>query len=443
MNIRISRRQKEFLFATEDEVLFGGSAGGGKSYGQVLDAFLYAMKYPKSKQIILRRTFPELEKSIIRTVMDVYPQEVFKYNSQKHSGTFKNGAILDFGYINGENDVYQYQSAEYDMIRFDELTHFTESMYIYLISRLRGANPYPKQVKSSSNPGNVGHAWVKARFIDQAPPDTTIITPAGTRRFIPSSVHDNIFLMKDDPGYLTRMENLPEDQKRALLYGDWDVFEGQYFTEFRRELHVIDPFPIPAHWRRYRALDYGLDMLACLWAAFDELGNAYIYKEYCKPDLLVSKAAEAIKERTTEEIRCTYAPADLWGRSRDTGKTQAEIFASNGVHLVQVQNGRIDGWLNLKEWLRPVPDGTGKEKPQLQIFSTCTELIRCIPLLQHDDKNPSDCDTQPHENTHAPDALRYLMDGRPSKTRLPKEHKPKAYDPLSDERPRRRGYMSK
>lgn len=443
MDLRISRRQKEFLNATENEVLFGGAAGGGKSYGQVIDALLYALKYPKSKQLILRRTFPELEKSIIRTVTELYPRDWFKYNSQKHSGMFRNGSIIDFGYINGEADVTQYQSAEYDVIRFDELTHFTEYMYIYMMSRLRGANEYPKQIKSSSNPGHVGHAWVKARFIDVAPPDTTFDSGKGTRRFIPSKVQDNIFLMKDDPDYIIRLENMPETERRALLEGDWDIFEGQYFTEFRRELHVVEPFEVPEHWRKYRAIDYGLDMLACLWAAFDELGNAYIYREYCKKDLLISKAAEAIVERTAEQIRCTYAPIDLWGRSRDTGKTQAEIFGNNGVYLTETKNNRADGWLNLKEWMRPVPDGTGDERPRLMIFSTCTELIRCIPLLQHDDKNPSDCATEPHDITHAPDALRYLFAGRPARTVIKQPPKPKPYDPLGDDTPTRRGFLGR
>lgn len=124
----------------------------GKSYGQLIDAMLYALKYPKSKQLILRRTFPELEKSLIRTHLELYPLGIYTYNSGNHMGKFKNGSIIDFSYCDNEKDVYKYQSAEYDVIRFDELTHFTESMYIYLLSRIRGANDYPKMAKSSTNP---------------------------------------------------------------------------------------------------------------------------------------------------------------------------------------------------------------------------------------------------------------------------------------------------
>ena len=152
MHIDITQKQKAFIDSQCDETLFGGAAGGGKSYGQLVDALIYALKYPKSKQLILRRTFPELEKSLIRTHLEFYPREVYSYNSANHLGKFKNGSIIDFSYCDTEKDIYKYQSAEYDVIRFDELTHFTEEMYIYLLSRIRGANNNPKMAKSSTNP---------------------------------------------------------------------------------------------------------------------------------------------------------------------------------------------------------------------------------------------------------------------------------------------------
>ena len=160
LELDVTPRQKAFIDATASEVLFGGAAGGGKSFGQCIDALLFALKYPGSKQLILRRTFRELDMSIIRTVLGIYPREIFKFNSSAHVGRFTNGSIIDFGYLATENDVYQYQSAEFDVIRFDELTHFTESQYVYLLSRLRGVNGFPKQMKSSTNPGGVGHARI-------------------------------------------------------------------------------------------------------------------------------------------------------------------------------------------------------------------------------------------------------------------------------------------
>ena len=171
MDIQLTKKQGDFVNSTAFETLFGGAAGGGKSYGQIVDALRYAVKYPGSKQIIFRRTFPDLERSIIRTSLDLYPREIASYNNSKHIWTFKNGSLIDFGYIDNEKDVYQYQSAEYDVIRFDELTHFTEFMYVYMISRCRGANDFPKGMKSSTNPGGVGHQWVKERFVDIGPPN--------------------------------------------------------------------------------------------------------------------------------------------------------------------------------------------------------------------------------------------------------------------------------
>lgn len=421
MDLRISRRQKEFINADADEVLFGGAAGGGKSYGQLIDALLFALKYPKSKQLILRRTFPELEKSLIRVSLELYPREVYTYNASKHTGVFRNGSMIDFSYCAAENDVYRYQSAEYDVIRFDELTHFTEDMYIYLISRVRGANGFPKMVKSSTNPGGVGHAWVKARFIDVGTPDTVHHCDAGTRIFIPSKVQDNKFLIESDPGYLDRLKNLSEKDQKALLYGDWDIFEGQYFTEWDRAQHVIAPFEIPSSWRRYFTMDYGLDMLAGYWIALDDAGNAYVYREIYRSGLIISEAARAIREMDDAGVYAYLAPPDLWNRRQDTGKSAAQIFSENGIPLVKAQNDRVQGWMALHEWLAMRENEFGERKPHLRIFENCVNLIRTLPSVVVDAKNPNDVAREPHELTHAPDAIRYFVAGRPIAADIPKE----------------------
>lgn len=404
LDIKITKKQKLFIEATETEVLFGGAAGGGKSYGQMIDALLFALKYPASRQLILRRTFAELEKSLIRTALSLYPRKLFTLNSTTHTGRFSNGSVIDFGYCAGENDVYQYQSAEYDVIRFDELTHFTEAQYVYLISRVRGANPYPKQIKSSTNPGGVGHSWVKARFIDPAMPRTPFDGADGMRRvFIPSLLDDNDFLTSSDPYYKKRLLALPPREQKALLHGDWNIFDGQYFTEFSASEHVVTPFEIPNSWRRYRTLDYGLDRLAVLWIAIAPDGTSYVYREFCESNLPIGSAAEAICERTTknEDIYATLAPPDMWSRSQETGKTKAALFAERGVIFTRTSNDRESGWLALKELL-----STAHGKPRLQIFDTCTEIIKCLPALRADRQRPTDCATEPHDITHAPDALR-------------------------------------
>ena len=402
--LTVTRKQKAFIDAEENEVLFGGAAGGGKSYGQMVDALLFALKYPASKQLVLRRTFAELEKSLIRISLSLFPREIYSFNASTHTGRFKNGSIIDFGYCAAEFDVYQYQSAEYDVIRFDELTHFTESQYVYLISRVRGANSYPKQVKSSTNPGGVGHGWVKRRFVDPSPPEKSFLGEDGLRRiFIPSFLEDNRFLALGDPSYKERLLALPERERKALLLGDWNIFEGQYFNEFNPKIHVISPFEIPASWRKYRTIDYGLDRLACLWIAVAPDGISYVYREFCKSNLTISAAASEICRRTPpgEDIYATLAPPDLWSRSQETGKSKAILFSEYGVNFTRTSNDRECGWLSVKELLT-VRDG----RAGIQFFNTCTEIIKCLPALLVDKMRPTDCSTEPHEITHAPDALR-------------------------------------
>ena len=411
MEISITKKQQAFIDSQAFETLFGGAAGGGKSYGQLVDGLLYALKYPKSKQIIFRSTFADLEKSLIRTSMNVYPLSIANYNDSKHTWKFKNGSIIDFGYIQYEKDVYQYQSAEYDVIRFDELTHFTEFMYTYMISRCRGANPYPKGIKSSTNPGGIGHNWVKERFIDIGAPNVvhTCKLETGettTRIFIPSLVQDNKFMLTYDPDYIKRLDALPEKERKALKYGNWDIFDGQFFTEFDRNIHVIEPFVIPKDWYVYFVMDYGLDKLAGYWIAVDYNNNAYVFREVYQSNLLVSQARDKIKEMTNEDVHMYLAPPDLWNRHKETGKSTADIFAEGNVTLYKTNNDRIQGWLQMKEWLKPYKDEQGCTTAKLKIFNTCKNLIRCLPQVQHDAKRVGDIANEPHELTHSVDAIR-------------------------------------
>ena len=428
MKISITKKQEKFINSNAFETLFGGAAGGGKSYGQLVDGLLYALKYKKSKQIIFRSTFADLEKSLIRVSLDIYPLSIADYNSSKHTWKFNNGSIIDFGYIQYEKDVYQYQSAEYDVIRFDELTHFTEFMYTYMISRCRGANPYPKRIKSSTNPGGVGHSWVKERFIDIGEPNTihTCKLETGeevTRIFIPSLVTDNKFMLEYDPDYIKRLDALPEKERKALKYGDWDIYDGMFFPEFKRRIHVIEPFQIPEHWNKYIAMDYGLDMFAVLFIAIDTKGKAYVYNEIHKPNLIVSEARQTLKSIMRHyKYKYIYAPPDLWYRNRDTGKSTAELFWEGGIDLTKASNNRIAGWLNVKEWLkvrkvRNEQTGELYEDSDLKIFSNCVNLIKYLPQLQHDEKEPNDVATEPHEPTHITDALRYFCVSRTAPTK--------------------------
>ena len=411
ISVRIQPKQMEFFRARGRHICYGGAVGGGKSWAARVKLVMLCGRYPGLKALLMRRTLPELRENHVRFLLPML-QGVARYKETENCFYFPNGSILKLGYCAAEKDVYQYQGQEWDVICLEEATHFTETQMEFLSTRNRTTRTdFSPRMYYTCNPGNVGHAWVKRLFIDR---DYRGTERAEDYVFISANVYDNRALMDADPDYVRRLENLPEDQKRAFLYGDWDVYEGQYFSEWRRELHVIDPIPIQPWWQVYRALDYGLDQLACLWCAFDDVGNAYVFREICKPNVIVSDAAHMILNAGQEPVTATFMPSDLMGRSSQTGVSIYEAFSSAGLHGTPVSNQRVPGWLNLKEWLHPVDDGTGTIRPRLRVFSTCKELIRCMPLLRYATTgDPSDAAKDPHDITHAPDALRYMMDGRP------------------------------
>lgn len=268
---------------------------------------------------------------------------------------------------------------------------------------------------------------MKERFIDIGEPNVVHQIGKTRRIFIPSKVQDNKFLLQYDADYINRLMNLSERDQRTLLYGEWDVFEGQYFNEFNRDIHVIEPFVIPAHWKRYIAMDYGLDMLAVLWFAIDTERNAYVYKEVHEKNLIISEAAKKIIDiNNNEKYEYIYAPRDLWNRRQDTGKSVATIFYENGLILTETSVDRINGWLATKEWLKIIKSKdieTGKEiaTSKLKIFRNCNNLIKNLPQVQTDEKNPNDVATEPHDLTHICDALRYFCVNFTRPTEVQKE----------------------
>lgn len=451
LNIELSQSQKRFMDASADEVLFGGAAGGGKSYGQLADALIYALKYPGSRQLILRRSYPELEHSIIFVSLHLFPREAAKYSSSIHTWSFLNGSLIEFGYCAAEKDVFRYQGAEYDVIRFDELTHFTESQYIYLLSRLRGVNNYPKQIKSSTNPGGIGHNWVKQRFISgfEAGVEHTDSATGMTRIFIPSFVSDNIFLMRSDPKYKKRLELLPEAEKKALLYGEWDIFDGQVFAEWRnnpqgyklrRDTHVIEPFEIPRQWRRFRAFDFGYSKpFAVAWFAIDNDGCVYNYRELygCTgtPDVGVRWTAQriaaeikAIEANEESDFPITgYADPAIWNNTGSAEGSIAEMMEKEGIYFEKGKNDRLAGKMQVH--YRLAFDGDGF--PRMYVFSNCKNMIRTLPMLRYDSVNPEDVDTR--QEDHLYDALKYFLMSDPIPPRSGAEEKFLSYNPLAEE----------
>ncbi len=381
---------------------YGGARCGGKSWAIRQKARLLAVYYGGIRILIVRRSFPELRENHILPLRQELAG-LAQWRETEKAFSFPNGSRILFGHCAGEHDVDQYQGQEYDVIFIDEATQFTEYQFSVLTACLRGANRLPKRMYLTCNPGGVGHMWVKRLFVDRAFRDGE---DPDDYAFIPARASDNPALVGSDPGYLKMLDNLPDGLRQAWRDGRWDVFEGQFFPEFNREDHVFQPRVLPGSWPRYRVFDYGLDMLACYWAAVDCGGRLWVYRELCRPGLIVSDAAEQIRALTgpEEEIRATIAPPDLWSTQKDTGRTMAEIFARCGVPLARASNQRVQGWMALKEALKLRGDG----RPGLLVSADCPRLIRDIAAVRHDERDPADVATQPHEYTHSTDAVRYL-----------------------------------
>lgn len=406
---------KQWLFMESKTryTAYGGARGGGKTHVLIRKAISGALEYSRIKILILRRTYPELEATIIRPMIELINsatvdgrpagEQIASYNATMRLMTFSNGSIVKFGHLQSATSINEYQGQEYDWIFMDEGTHFTEWEFRTIGACLRGVNKIPKHMFVTCNPGGVGHQWVKRLFVSREYEKTE---KGSDYSFIPATVDDNKALMDASPEYIQMLDALPDDIRAAHRYGDWDAMAGQFFTEFKRETHVFSPFIIPKEWPKYRVFDYGLDMFACFWVAIDFDGRLWVYREFCESGLIVSEAAEAARRLTPadERIEYTVAPPDMWSTQKDTGRTMAEVFTQNGLGLVRASNQRVQGWLLMKEFMKIRPDG----KPGLMISSDCARVIRDIPALQHSDKNPSDCATEPHDITHAPDAIRYF-----------------------------------
>ena len=407
-------KQIEFFTAEGPRIAYGGARGGGKSFAARMKASLLALNYSGIQILLLRRTFPELRENHILPLQKML-KDVAIYKESTHDFTFPNGSRIVLGYCKSEADVLQYQGQAYDVIFMEEATQFTEFQYQSLTECNRSSGmvqgAFVPKMYFTCNPGGVGHAWVKRLFIDRKYKEGEL---SSDYTFIKSTVYDNEFLLKNSPNYVRTLEALPEDRKKAMLYGDWDVYEGQYFGEFNREIHTTEPFEIPSEWRRYFVMDYGLDMLAGYFIAVDEQERAYVYREIYKSGLIITEAIKEIKENTREEIFQYIAPPDMWNRRQDTGKSVADIFGEHGIYLTKASNNRIQGWYNLKEYLKIGVDEYGRKAAPLLIFKNCRNLIRCLPLAQYDPKNPNDVAKEPHEITHSIDALRYFVSGNPA-----------------------------
>lgn len=455
-----TQKQAAFHRSGANEVLYGGAAGGGKSYAICWDAFVRCAKYPRTHAYLFRRTFPELEKTLIQTMMTIVPRSLGRYTATRHELRLINGSVLHFCYMNDEGDsMLQYQGAEIQWLYFDELTHFTRGMYDYLKTRLRapksmGVTPC---VRCASNPGGPGHAWVKAYFVDStgvgAHPHVRVTQLENGREaktaveYIPATVRDNPHI---SPMYEIELRQKPRKLREALLEGRWDAFSGQAFPEFTDDdahyadglhTHVIAPFEIPPHWTRVVSFDHGYSrpFSVGVWAV-DEEGRAYRYKELygcvsgeanrgvCRsPEEIGEMIAGLLEDERREGIRVRgVADPAIWDRSRGPSVEEQIRRHCPGVVFDKGDNTRLAGKMQLHERLKFGEDG----RPMLYVFSTCKDFIRTVPALCYDAVRVEDIDTTGED--HIYDETRYFLMSRPVAPRIIAPAPRRRDDPLGD-----------
>jgi len=405
--------QTDFLAAPETDVLYGGAAGGGKSYAMLVDPLRFAHR-SAHRALILRRSMPELRELIDKS-RELYPKAFpgCRFREVEKIWTFPSGAKLEFGFLERDADVYRYQGQAYSWIGFDEITHLnTEFSWNYLASRLRTTDPeITPYMRCTANPGGAGATWVKKRYVNPSSPNESFVGADGlTRRFIPARLEDNPYLAHDGR-YEQMLNALPDVQRKQLLEGNWDITEGAAFTEFDLDMHVITPFEIPIGWERVKGIDYGYaSESACVWGAVDSTdGTLIIYRELYRKGLTGVDLAQLITNMELEDPYSVQGVLDTaaWNRTGTTGPTVGETLQRAGHKLRRADKNRIQGKIQIHEYLRVQPSG----RPKIQICNNCPNLIRELQSIPLDKSNPEDVDT--HAPDHAYDALRYLIMSRP------------------------------
>ena len=425
--------QVDFLAAPEKEVLYGGAAGGGKSFAMLVDLLRYASN-GNHRALLLRRTLAELTELVDQSrklYPKAFPGAIFR--ESKNTWSFPSGATALFSYVDKDNDVTRYQGQSFTWIGVDELGQYpTPYVWNYLRSRLRTTDPeIQTYMRASANPGGVGGWWLKKMFVDPTIPNepfwaTDIDSgkvlrygpnhpehadePLYQRRFIPARLTDNPFLMESGE-YEAMLLSLPEVERRRLLEGDWDVADGAAFSEFDRSVHVVEPFEVPYNWPRLRAADYGYSSPSCvLWGAVDWDGNIFIYRELYDKGYTGETLARIINalEENDPLMQISVLDGACWSK-HGTGPSIAESMIRNGVRWIPADKNRIPGKIELHRRLA-IDERT--DEPKLKIFSTCTNLIRTLPTIPLSKTNSEDVDTK--SDDHAYDALRYMCMTRPT-----------------------------
>ena len=435
-------KQAQFLLDRNRYVAFGGARGGGKSWAVRTKAILLALRYPGIKIMIVRKTYPELRANHIGPMRAVLG-EAATYRETVKEFLFPNSSVILFRHCQTPADLDKYQGTEVDVLFIDEATQFTEEQFAKFRACVRGVNAFPKRVYLTCNPGGVGHSFIKRLFVDRVYNETE---NGDDYAFIRSLVTDNTALMRSDPEYISQLKALPPKLRKAWLEGDWNIFEGQFFEEFkddpahyldRRFTHVIAPFEVPAAWRIVRSFDFGYARpFSCDWWAVDYDGRAYLILQLYggtatpnegvkwHPDKLFAQIARIEREHRWLRGKTITGVADpsIWDRSR--GDAIVDFADRHGVYFEKGDNQRIPGWMQVHYRLAFDENGY----PMAYFFHTCRAAVRTLPLLQYSGTDPEDLDTS--QEDHFADSFRYFCMSRPiAPAREPAPLRP-ADDPL-------------
>ena len=465
-----SEKQTEFLTDEHRYIAYGGARGGGKSWAVRVKAVLLCLNYPGIKVMIVRRTYPELQENHIiplcdmLSCMDVNAEKrIAEYNDSKKHISFPNGSRILFRYCENDSDAQRFQGTEVDVLFVDEATQQSEERMDRLRACVRGVNDFPKRIYVTCNPGGIGHEWVRRLFIDR---NYRSGEDKEDFSFIPARVTDNTALMRADPDYIKRLESLPGKLKEAWLNGSWDIFEGQFFEDFKtvpdillarsrgfdcgsealasqgRFTHVIRPFDISVGekrgWTILRSYDFGYGKpFSCAWWAVDYEGVMYRILELYGCTAIPNQGVKWSPEQQFREIHRIeqehpylkgrhiegVADPSIWDASR--GESIAETAARCGVYFVPGDNRRIPGWMQCHYRLEFDEEGF----PGMYVFDTCRAFLRTVPKLQYSATVPEDLDTRMED--HVADEWRYACMSRPITPARPAAPKKAEFDPLS------------
>lgn len=435
---------------THKHVGYGGARGGGKSWMVRSKATILGCSYPGIRMLIVRQTYPELEKNHITQLKKILVPDLASYNKTDKQFAFKNGSIIDLQYCKNDSDLDRIQGAEYDVIFIDEATNLSEFQLKAIAACCRGVNNFPKRIYYTCNPGGQGHAYIKRIFIDRnyeegENPDDYSFTQA--------LVQDNKALMEADPDYVKFLEALPPKLRKAWLEGSWDIFSGQFFEEFRDSpdhyddrlwTHVINPFDIPPGWKIYRSYDFGYAKpFSCAWWAVDYDGVIYRILEFYgwtgianegvkwSPDKQFSEIEKIEKQHPYLRGKTIQGVADpaIW--NAESGESVADAAARYHIYFSKGDHERIAGWMQMHYRMSFDEEG----KPRMYIFKNCKAFIRTIPLLMYDETHVEDLDSDGED--HVADETRYFCMTRPITPKIAGKEIKLEDDPLNMHKPKR------